>query len=90
VVFGCSATNARAASWAAAIRLGFTSVARMLPETSIDRMIVSCCDGSMTTAAGRAMAMIISVNAARNKTGGIWRRIRWPTPSASFITDRLA
>ena len=31
VVFGCSATNARAASCAATMRLGLTSVARMLP-----------------------------------------------------------
>ena len=72
------------------MRLGFTSVARMLPETSIDRMIVSCCDGSVTTAAGRAIAMIMSVNAARNRTGGMCLRIRWPAPSASFITERLA
>ena len=53
VVFGCSATNARAASCAATMRLGLTSVARMLPETSIARITVSCCDGSVTTG-GRA------------------------------------
>ena len=32
----------------------------MLPDTSIARMMVSCCDGSVTTAAGRATAAIIS------------------------------
>jgi hypothetical protein len=90
VDLGCSATKARAASCAAAMRLGFTSVARMLPETSIDRITVSCCDGSVTTAAGRAMARIISVKAARNMSGGTWRRRRWLAPSASFITERLA
>ena len=43
------------------MRFGLTSVARMLPETSIARMTVSCCDGSVTTAAGRAIATSISV-----------------------------
>ena len=66
VDFGCSATNARAASCAAAMRLGLTSVARMLPETSIARITVSCCDGSVTMAAGRAIATSISASATRN------------------------
>ena len=44
------------ASCAATMRLGLTSVARMLPETSIARITVSCCDGSVTTAVGRAIA----------------------------------
>ncbi len=69
VVFGWSATNARAASCAATIRLGFTSVARMLPETSIARITVSCADGSVTTAAGRAIATSIRISAARNRSG---------------------
>ena len=62
----------------------------MLPETSIARMIVSCCDGSVTTAAGRAIATIISVSAHRNKSGGTWRRKRLPTLCASRTIDRLA
>ena len=76
VVFGCSATNARAASCAAAMRLGLTSVARMLPDTSIAMITVSCCDGSVTTAAGRAIARIIKVSATRNSAGGRCRRTR--------------
>ena len=62
----------------------------MLPETSIARMIVSCCDGSVTTAAGRAIATIISVSAIRNRSGGTWRRKRLPAPIASRIIARLA
>ena len=90
VLLGCSATNARAASCAATMRLGLTSVARMLPETSIERITVSCCDGSVTTAAGRAIATSIRVNAARNSSGGTWRRRRWPALIASLMTERLA
>ena len=52
---GWSATKAFAAACAAAIRLGCTSVARMLPETSMARMMVWCWDGKVTTAAGRAI-----------------------------------
>ena len=84
VVFGWSATNARAASCAATMRLGLTSVARMLPETSIARITVSCCDGSVTTAAGRAIATSISARAPRNSSGGTCRRKRWPALIASL------
>ena len=62
----------------------------MLPETSIARMTVSCCVGSVTTAAGRAMATIINVSASRNSSGGMWRRKRWPAPIASLTIVRLA
>ena len=90
VDFGWSATNARAASCAATIRLGFTSVARMLPETSIDRMTVSCCVGNVTTAAGRAMAISISASAIRKRIGGTCRRARCPALMASLKSARLA
>jgi hypothetical protein len=42
-----------AASWAATRRVGCTSAARMLPETSIARTIVSWAEGSVISAAGR-------------------------------------
>ena len=64
---GCRAMKAFAASCAATRRLGLTSVARMLPETSIARITVSCCDGSVTTAVGRAIATIISVSATQEQ-----------------------
>ena len=82
---GWSSMNALAAACAAAMRLGLTSAARMLPDTSIARIIVSCCDGSVTTAAGRAIASIISVSASRNSTGGTWRR--HAVPGAHRLAD---
>ena len=75
VVLGVSLMNARAAACAAASRVGFTSSARMLPETSIARITVSCCEGSVTSAAGRASATIISASAARKSAGGTCRRM---------------
>ena len=90
VVRGCSLTNALAAACEAARRSGSTSLARMLPETSIARMMVSCCDGSCTTAAGRAMAAIMSTSAMRKRSGGTWRRKPGPAPIASFTMLKLA
>jgi hypothetical protein len=74
VVRGVSLMNAFAAACAAARRVGFTSSARMLPETSIARITVSCCVGSVTMAAGRASATSIAASATRKIAGGIWRR----------------
>ena len=90
VVRGWSCTNALAAFCAAVMRSGSTSFARMLPETSIDRMMVSCCEGSRTTAAGRATAAIMMTSATRKSSGGTWRRKRWPVPIASLTMVRLA
>ncbi len=87
---GVSAMNARAAACAASIRLGCTSAARMLPETSIARMIVSFCDGSVTVAIGRAMATTSAASDNSISAGGIWRRQRCPRPSASLTIARLA
>ena len=72
-----------AASCAATSRLGWTSVARMLPDTSIARMMVCWFDGSMTTAIGRAAASSMAARASRNSSGGMWRRTLWPAPMAS-------
>src|SRR5262249_51523753 len=82
--------KARAAACAAARRLGWTSVARMLPETSIAMMIVCRCDGSVTTAAGRAMETIMVINASRKSNGGMCRRKRCRAPIASLTMLRLA
>ena len=75
-------TNALAAACAAAMRVGSTSAARMLSDTSIARMIVCWFDGSVTVAVGRAMAMIAAIVASRNSAGGTWRRMRWVRPIA--------
>ncbi len=71
---GCSATKARAAAWEATSRLGRTSVARMLPETSMARITVSWWEGSVTTALGRATARSIETSESRKRSGGRWRR----------------
>jgi hypothetical protein len=89
-VRGNSATKALAASCAAVMRFGSTSVARMLPDTSIASTIVSCCEGSLITACGRAIASSSSVIARNSKTGGTWRRQALRGPSASFTRLRLA
>ena len=72
---GSSAINALAAFCAATIRLGCTSVARMLPETSIASMMVCWDDGRVMTAIGRDADTSITAKASRNKAGGMWRRI---------------
>ena len=87
---GCADTNSRAAACAALMREGCTSVARMLPEMSIARMTVSCRDGSVTVAVGRATATSISATASRKRLGGMWRRKAAPEPSACRTMDRLA
>ena len=87
---GCSLMKVLAAFCAAVMRSGSTSFARMLPETSSDRMMISCWEGSLTTAAGRATAAIMIASATRNSSGGTWRRKRCPAPMASFTIVRLA
>ena len=73
-----------AAFCAATSRLGCTSVARMLPDTSMARMMVCWLEGRVTTATGRAAASSMAAMASRNSTGGMWRRIVWPAPMASL------
>ena len=81
--------NDLAAACAAVIRLGSTSVAPMLSETSMARMIVCCCDGNVTIAVGRAMATSMVTSDSSRMTGGTWRRNRSPGPMAAFSSARL-
>ena len=62
----------------------------MLPDTSIASMMVSCCEGRVTTANGRAAASSMATIASRNSAGGMWRRTLKPVPMASLMMDRLA
>ena len=84
---GSSCRKALAAFCAATSRLGCTSVARMLPETSMARMMVCWFDGSVTTATGRAAASSSAAIDSRNRMGGMCRRTCWPVPIASFTMD---
>src|SRR6478735_8664022 len=56
------------------MRDGLTSVARMLPDTSITSITVATRDGRLTSADGRAIANSNSVNAASIRAGGTCRR----------------
>ena len=79
-----------AAFWAATSRLGWTSVARMLPETSIASMTVCWVEGRVITAIGREAETSIAAMASRNSAGGIWRRTLWAGPMASLTIDSEA
>ncbi len=89
VLEGVSLMKARAAACAAARRVGLTSSARMLPETSSARITVSCCVGSDTVAAGRASASSMRVSAASSSAGGTCRRRPTRLPSASLISAKF-
>jgi hypothetical protein len=47
-------------------------------------MTVSCCDGRVTTAVGRAMATTIALSDNRNSSGGRCRRQPWLAVIASL------
>ena len=87
---GSSARKALAAFCEATSRLGFTSSARMLPETSMARMMVCWLEGSTMVAMGRAEATSMVAMANSSSTGGTWRRQPPPLPMASRTMDRLA
>ena len=87
---GSCSRKALAAFCAATRRLGCTSVARMLPDTSMASMMVSCVIGRLTTAKGRAAASSSRVMASNSSSGGICRRSVRPGPMASLMMDRLA
>src|SRR5438309_1817917 len=99
VVPGMSLRKARAAACAAASRVGFTSSARMLPETSIARITVSCCEGNVTTAAGRAhqraaRAAGIGGGVELDQIGedalAVWRPVLAPEPRDHAVRHRRA
>ncbi|MNY11209.1 hypothetical protein D3C86_1442250 [compost metagenome] len=71
---GWASSSTLAACWAARMRVGFTSCARMLPDRSITSMTVSMREGSISTACGRAMAKISALRASRASTGDTCRR----------------
>ncbi len=87
---GSSVTKVLAASLAAVMRSGSTSVARMLPDTSMASMMVSCCDGRLITAIGRPAATSSAATASNISAGGKWRRQATLVPIASFTSARFA
>src|SRR5438067_521058 len=71
---GTSLTNVWAALWAAAMRLGCTSVAIIDPETSITSITVACSWATCAVTVGRATANTSAPSARRYTNGGTWRR----------------
>ena len=65
-----------------ALSVGFTSSARMLPDTSMARITVSCCEGSVMVALGRAMALDVPTFAQRAMNSplvaGVYERLWRP------------
>ena len=81
--------NDEAAAWAACSRLGSMSVAHMLRETSRARITVVWPAGTLTMAAGRAIASTRLPSARTNSANGRCRRIRDERGRASWTSDRL-
>ncbi len=71
---GCRSTKAFAASRAAAMRVGSTSVAAMLPETSKARTTMPSFRGTLTLACGLARAKVARVNPTSIRAAGKRRR----------------
>ncbi len=81
--------NLSIASWATVSRLGLTSVAHILRETSRARMMVVRLNGTSVVTAGRAMAVIKLAVPIKKKTNGKCCRQRVRRGIASRIIDRL-
>ena len=72
--FGTFLENSSIACCAAPSRVGFTSFARIEPETSTSSTTVAWLDGTDTVARGRASAADAAASASRNSASGIQRR----------------
>ena len=69
-----SRRTARTARWAAVIRVGSTSVARIDCDTSTASITVAVSRGTWTARAGRANAMTMSTSASNRHAAARWRR----------------
>ena len=85
---GSPRTNSFAASCAASMRVGLTSLTRMLSDTSMASMMVDRAHGSGTRATGRAAATSMTAKASRSSAGGRCRRQCRPA-AAARTTPRL-
>ncbi len=84
--------NCLAASWAAASRLGSTSVARMDCETSIVSITTARLRGMRTSLVGPAIAMVSSTSDATSRMAGRCRqrvgRLGATLSSSSMLANR--
>jgi hypothetical protein len=74
VELSCLPMKSRTAFWAAASRLGSTSVAHIEPETSNATITADRETGTSAVTCGRAAASASSPIAARSSANGAWRR----------------
>lgn len=87
-----SSANCLAASWAAAIRLGATSVARIDCDTSITSITTARLRGIRTSFVGPAIAMVNSTSEATSRIAGRCRhvdgRLGATLSSSSMLANR--
>jgi hypothetical protein len=89
---GWAATKRRATSWATARRVGATSSAPMLLDTSTTTSTVPLARERARVASGRERAKIITASAAIRSANGTWRRgpSRRAPPAVSRPDDASA
>ena len=79
----------RAAVFAAGLLLSASAFAAGGGNLQHAGTMVCCSEGSVITAMGRAAASSRATSASKNRVGGMWRRRRWPGPSAARTRPRL-
>ncbi len=87
---GTLSANADIATCAAPSRVGFTSAARIEPETSTSSTIVALSEGTDTFAFGRASAVDAAARASRksasgSQRSGLRRVVASPASSSRFV-----
>ena len=87
--FGTLSANADIAACAAPSRVGFTSAARIEPETSTSSTIVALSEGTDTFAFGRASAVDAAASASRKSASGSQRSGRRRVVATDASTSRF-
>ena len=87
--FGTLSAKFDIACWAAPRRVGFTSAARIEPETSTSRTSVARWAAVLTLARGRASAVEAAARASRKSASGIQRQSGRRFGATEASTSRL-
>ena len=86
---GARSRKERIAFFAAARRVGFTSVARIEPDVSTTRTTLARSFGALTVMVGRAKATQSAASEARSSAAGTWRRQARRLPATPASTSRF-
>src|SRR5262249_6681389 len=86
---GSPSANDEAASRAAVIRFGWTSVAVIEPDRSIVSITVASCRGTASATCGRATPTISAASASSVSAGGTCRRQRGDSATTFSSRDRF-